>query len=385
MLRRFGKIIVALLLLGAVTTFVVAALLALVLDLRQGPAASVQWFDGNHRWIVTRWDSAGATRVQSTRTRGLEWGPEQAAGEPDSPGPGDQVSAWASLLADGGTEWLILHFPEPVTARELHVYENHAPGALFKVTALDEAGNETEAWSGTDPSAAATINRAFSPNGVAISKIPLALPDPVQRVKIYLASDKVFDWNEIDAVALITDTGRAQWAKHVEASSTYASGGRAMAGGVSPGMLLPTWCTLDRVSPGFASGAAKREERVADARGWPMLALSSETDVTPAPAGGAAAVTPNASWRPRRFGGDPMKFPTRPIWSGVAVDTLFFAFCWLALWAVLTIPRRFVRDLARLRRGACINCGYDLGFNFIGGCPECGWRRAPAGRTHAPP
>jgi hypothetical protein len=70
--------------------------------------------------------------------------------------------------------------------------------------------------------------------------------------------------------------------------------------------------------------------------------------------------------------------PTRPIWAGLVFNTLFYATIWLVLWATFTVPRRFVRDLARVRRGACIACGYDLGFDFIHGCPECGWRRDAA-------
>ena len=68
-------------------------------------------------------------QIESTRQRGLEWGPEQAAGEPDTLAPGDRVTAWASLAADAGTEWLLLHYDKPVIPRELQVYENDAPGA----------------------------------------------------------------------------------------------------------------------------------------------------------------------------------------------------------------------------------------------------------------
>jgi quinoprotein glucose dehydrogenase len=92
------------------------------------------------------------------------------------------------------------------------------------------------------------------------------------------------------------------------------------------------------------------------------------------------AINVNAGWR--------MKFTKlmckRPPYGGIrAIDvatgkTLWdrpFGTAWLAIWATLTIPRRFVRDLARLRRGACIACGYDLNYDFPKGCPECGWRR----------
>ena len=35
-------------------------------------------------------------------------------------------------------------------------------------------------------------------------------------------------------------------------------------------------------------------------------------------------------------------------------------------------------NLAHVRRGFCQSCGYDLRGSPDGGCPECGWNRAPA-------
>jgi hypothetical protein len=76
--------------------------------------------------------------------------------------------------------------------------------------------------------------------------------------------------------------------------------------------------------------------------------------------------------------------PLRPIWSGLAVNTLFYAAIWAGIYAALVVPRRFVREVARFRRGACIACGYDLGYDFIHGCPECGWRRDANGQAPPP-
>jgi hypothetical protein len=41
----------------------------------------------------------------------------------------------------------------------------------------------------------------------------------------------------------------------------------------------------------------------------------------------------------------------------------------------LTVPRRFLVEVSRLRRGCCVVCGYDVGYDFFAGCPECGWKR----------
>lgn len=404
-MRRRVTRLALFLLLGLVTTVGVTALVTVLVDVSQGPQSQAESLVDDERWSVTRWDRAGAAQIRSIRIRGLSWSPQQAAGEPDTPTMGDQVTAWASQSADGGTEWLVLHYAKAVIPKELHVYESCAPGALFRVTALDESGNEVEAWAGVDPAAGG--NGASTPRGVAIAKVPLSVSFPTNRIKIYLASDKVPNWNEVDAVALISDTGETQWARHVQASSTYASNSAAQAGASgNPALITPSWTTLDRPDPPFASAVANREERMVDARGWPLLAFRSETDLlgpgAKATSANVKSVPPNVtiitgSSTPMRLSGYTVTqsnlsgtialttpsagsdvrppLPTRPIWLGLIVNTLFFATCWLTIWAIMTIPRRFVRDLARLRRGACIACGYDLNYDFPSGCPECGWRR----------
>jgi hypothetical protein len=335
-------------------------------------------------------------QIESTRARGLDWGPEQAAGEPDTIAPGDQTTAWASQSADGSPEWLILTIAKAVIPRELHVYENCAPGALVRVAAIDDAGAEIEGWAGADPSA-----KTLGPNfTVPIAKVPLALSAPTTRIKIYLASDKVAGWNEIDAVALIGHMGEKQWARSVEASSTYASGRGGGAGGaIDPTLLAPAWARLDRVSREFEAQLVNRDRRLVDARGWPLVALSSEMELSPgnptppqssllvssgtltisgasAPFGSGSTIAISTPSAP----GVRPTLPWRPIWVGVIGDTVLFAVAWAVIWLMLTDPRQFVRDLARVRRGACVQCGYDLGYDFIRGCPECGWRRGPAER-----
>lgn len=66
--------------------------------------------------------------------------------------------------------------------------------------------------------------------------------------------------------------------------------------------------------------------------------------------------------------------PLRPIWRGLAVNTVFFS----ALWALLLLAPPAVRRRLRRQRGRCPRCGYDLRGQASPGCPECG-----AGRTGA--
>jgi hypothetical protein len=109
------------------------------------------------------------------------------------------------------------------------------------------------------------------------------------------------------------------------------------------------------------------------ADGWPLPAFSAE-----------------ARWRPRGedyvwpvIGGVLMGsknvgvddgvriLPLRPIWSGIVVDTVFFAAVW---WALLSLPR--VRPALRRRQGRCARCGYAL-HPSQERCSECGEASPP--------
>ena len=140
------------------------------------------------------------------------WGPEQAAGAPDTFQAGDVPTAWASREPDGGEEWLKLEYEKSVDIAEVRVRETHNPGAVSKVTAFLVNGSEVTLWEGTEPATAAPVEMSFT--------IPTSVN--AKSVKVYLDTRRVAGWNEIDAVELIGRDGSHQWAKQATASSTYA-------------------------------------------------------------------------------------------------------------------------------------------------------------------
>ena len=104
-----------------------------------------------------------------------------------------------------------------------------------------------------------------------------------------------------------------------------------------------------------------------DARGWPALTLwyESETPDGWMPTGGiAGGIKLLGFWEHEvRF---PKALPIRPIWPGLAVNTLFYA---AVLW--LLIPGPFaLRRFIRVRRGLCPKCAYPMGHSDA--CSECG-------------
>ena len=60
--------------------------------------------------------------------------------------------------------------------------------------------------------------------------------------------------------------------------------------------------------------------------------------------------------------------PLRPIWTGFAINTIFYT---ASLW-LLTLGPFTARRLIRRKRGHCIKCGYDLRGTKHEVCPECG-------------
>jgi hypothetical protein len=162
-------------------------------------------------WYVWR-DTTADQKLRQKR----QWGPEQATGRPDTwPMQGDIVTAWASLTPDGQKEWLLLEYARPVVPKEIQIYETFNPGAVNRVTGFDLTGKEVELWKGKDPTPAGS--------GCGISKIPCKKAKVrINRLKVYIDSPAVLGWNEIDAVGLVDQDGKRQWANSAEASSTFA-------------------------------------------------------------------------------------------------------------------------------------------------------------------
>ncbi len=143
----------------------------------------------------------------------IDWDISQVLGKPNTPFDGDVVTAWASATPDGQDEWLVLHYGNAVKPSGIEIHETYNPGAVHKVSVLDQDGNEVEVWEGQDPTPPTESN--------GISMIPINAGDTIDAVKIYLDSQKIRGWNEIDAVALLDEDGGKQWAVSAEASSIF--------------------------------------------------------------------------------------------------------------------------------------------------------------------
>jgi hypothetical protein len=367
-LRRWGHRLLVALLLGLVSTLLTAELCAVFMDLKAGQQASAEALIPDGYWTLSRWQRIGVMHYESVRKHGKtrSWAAEQAMGRPDSPKLADATTAWATAQADMGKQWLMLQYAAPVRATHVHVYENCAPGSLYRVTVFDARGREHVAWEGKDPG---------ERNGsmAVVSKVPLRAPFAFDRVRLYLDTSAVSGWNEVDAAALIDGGGKEYWAVAARASSVY---GYTVSPLESAQQMAPGWSTLNEPTTAFAAGEVTTERRAAAGFGWPWPALGVEWDMDKPPGPGARARGAPLSTVVLSANGDRAPaLPWRPIVSGLVLGTLVHAALWMMLLALLTAPYRFTRELMRLRRGCCIRCGYDLRYDFPRGCPECGWLR----------
>ena len=189
-----------------------------------GLSFSGKWLqDGSNQWQPWegRRPSAAASKQGNLPSK-RAWGPEQATGAPDTATAGDFQTAWASLLPDGGPEWLQVEFPNPVVLGEIRIRETFNPGAISKITAFLNQ-EEVLLWEGEANAMPAPADMVVKPDSRVLSN----------RIKIYLDTTRVQGWNEIDAVELVGEDGSRQWASSATASSTYAEKAAAPAPQIS--------------------------------------------------------------------------------------------------------------------------------------------------------
>lgn len=155
---------------------------------------------------------------------GEPWGPEQAAGAPDTLEAEDAPTAWCPLEPDAGAEWLLVHFEKKVSITEVRVRESFNPGAVTRVSAVFEDGTSSLLWQGNDPTAGAPEDFVVRVEGAVTG----------QSILIELDTARRPGWNAIDAVELVGRDGSRQWASGAAASSTYADTGGLLAAEYTP-------------------------------------------------------------------------------------------------------------------------------------------------------
>ena len=149
--------------------------------------------------------------------------------------------------------------------------------------------------------------------------------------------------------------------------------------GAAPDELVPSWSDLGVLSDDFKKIVAREpdslvlERRWIHSYGWPARCLWSywykvDPGDSPPTYGSEGYIYQFGSWNDFV----PRALPTRPIWLGFILNTIFYA---AILWLPF-VPFKLRRTI-RCKRGLCIQCGYDLRGTDHNVCPECGTKLSP--------
>lgn len=182
------------------------------------------------------------------------------------------------------------------------------------------------------------------------------------------------------------DTSGLQWIKLGVQHTIVYLGSSEHTDVIGVPMKAPGWSIM----PDHDKRGESRPIRVVEqAVGWPVPSMYGRVryrlgDVAD-PVHGFPWEEPRYEWAVRiprlgtNYNGDPIPvlqdpiLPLRPILSGTALNTGFFALLFYAAWIVVFRFWRLLtgaRARERFARGECTRCGYSLG--ELHKCPECG-------------
>lgn len=119
----------------------------------------------------------------------------QALGPPNVyPRFGDITEAWAPRSADDGLQHITVRFGSGVPARSVVWLSTYGPGAVVRVDDVSSPNGAVTLWQGSDPSAG---------RSASVVELVLGTPRVIQTLRIYLDTNLVSGWEEIDAIGLI--------------------------------------------------------------------------------------------------------------------------------------------------------------------------------------
>ncbi len=144
----------------------------------------------------TLWPSSAS----ASSSFGMGWSASTLVGAPRVfPNHGDIAGAWAPGSRTSRVEWIEVGFPPSAPlARAVRVFETNVPGSTFAITRISGAGSarrEELIWQAPPQLAA---------GGARILEVELPSPQPLERVRVYVANDLGSSWSEIDTVGLVT-------------------------------------------------------------------------------------------------------------------------------------------------------------------------------------
>jgi hypothetical protein len=143
------------------------------------------------------------------------WGAKEILGAPDDP-TGIAGKSWCPLGSQSA-DWVEVGFNRAGPAATVDIYETYSTGCVTQILVVDQSGNETSIWQGTDPTPA--------PGQTGVFRVPVPQSvKSIQRVKIHVDSVGKNPWACVDAVGLTTAAGKTTWATSSNCSTVYGNG-----------------------------------------------------------------------------------------------------------------------------------------------------------------
>ena len=128
----------------------------------------------------------------------------------------------------------------------------------------------------------------------------------------------------------------------------------------TPYDAVPSWATMIR-TPDVPTDPSQPPQQVVFARGWPLVSFWCDVTVQPRRVrGGIDFGDSMGTAQLPRF------LAYWPIWSHLAINTIFYA----AMLGVVFFVPGMVKRRVRRRRGLCPACAYPVGTSPV--CTECG-------------
>ncbi len=141
-----------------------------------------------------RW--ATEVRDVSTMYTQTSWSASRVLGPPDVHVYGDNVNAWASMTADDGPEWIEVGYGAPVHVSGVQVIETYNPGAVVSIELVMASGERRTVHEAKPTAKPPTIHTSAATFECT--------DEPVVAVRVKLSSQHVPDWNELDAIGVVT-------------------------------------------------------------------------------------------------------------------------------------------------------------------------------------
>ena len=120
---------------------------------------------------------------------------KQVIGPPNALQAGKNAVAWAAQGPNTGIEYIVVEFSQPSQVKQVAIWENFNPGAIYQIFLIDTDGKEHQVYEQNKPVKVMQTARMFR-------HFMKLTPYEVSSLKLVLNTAEVFGSNQIDAIGI---------------------------------------------------------------------------------------------------------------------------------------------------------------------------------------